>query len=263
PAAILLIPYTDLLLAVFRRARAGMSPFAPDRKHLHHRMLDIGHSHRTSVLIMYLWAAVFAGSVVWLSIVRTPLIVLVIITVGAVLALLLASMPRLRPWTRHPASTPAAREATVSSEAAPRPPLRAGGGPRRPPSRHRPAARSAPRCPGPPSSRTRPPPPPLPSEMRPARPITCPARPITCPGRPSTCPAPPGMTRSTGRRHPHRRGLPRRRPSRGRPRRQRGTGRRRRCDRRSGRRPLTEPAAPCKAGSATDRNLVKLEGESL
>src|SRR5262249_29716099 len=47
PAAILLIPYTDLLLAVFRRARAGMSPFAPDRKHLHHRMLDIGHSHRT------------------------------------------------------------------------------------------------------------------------------------------------------------------------------------------------------------------------
>jgi len=125
PAAILLIPYTDLLLAVFRRARAGMSPFAPDRKHLHHRMLDIGHSHRTSVLIMYLWAAVFAGSVVWLSIVRTPLIVLVIITVGAVLALLLASMPRLRPWTRHPASTPAAREATVSSEAAPAPALRA------------------------------------------------------------------------------------------------------------------------------------------
>jgi UDP-GlcNAc:undecaprenyl-phosphate GlcNAc-1-phosphate transferase len=125
PAAILLIPYTDLLLAVFRRARAGMSPFAPDRKHLHHRMLDIGHSHRTSVLIMYLWAAVFAGSVVWLSIVRTPLIVLVIITVGAVLALLLASMPRLRPWARHPAST-AARGATVSPEKAPAPALPAG-----------------------------------------------------------------------------------------------------------------------------------------
>src|SRR5215831_1168134 len=125
PAAIMLIPYADLLMAVVRRTRKGMSPFAPDRKHLHHRMLDIGHSHRTSVLIMYLWAAVFAGSVVWLSIVRTPLIVLVIITVGAVLALLLASMPRLRPWTRHPASTPAAREATVSSEAAPAPALRA------------------------------------------------------------------------------------------------------------------------------------------
>jgi UDP-GlcNAc:undecaprenyl-phosphate GlcNAc-1-phosphate transferase len=118
PAAILLIPYADLLMAVYRRARAGLSPFAPDRKHLHHRMLDIGHSHRTSVLIMYLWAAVFAGSVVWLSIVRTPLIVLVIITVGAMLALLFASMPRLRPWARHPAGTSATTVATVPSAAA-------------------------------------------------------------------------------------------------------------------------------------------------
>jgi UDP-GlcNAc:undecaprenyl-phosphate GlcNAc-1-phosphate transferase len=113
PAAILLIPYADLLMAVFRRTRAGLSPFAPDRKHLHHRMLDIGHSHRTSVLIMYLWATLFAGSVVWLSIVRTPLFVLAIVTVAAMLALLLVSMPRLRPWTRQPAG------------AGPAPPVRA------------------------------------------------------------------------------------------------------------------------------------------
>ena len=111
PAAIMLIPYADLLMAVIRRARKGMSPFAPDRKHLHHRMLDIGHSHRTSVLIMYLWAALFAGSVVWLSIVQTPLIVLVIVTVGAMLVLLFVSMPRLRPWARaaaQPATGPGA-----------------------------------------------------------------------------------------------------------------------------------------------------------
>ncbi len=71
PAALLVIPYADLLLAVVRRTRAGQSPFAPDRKHLHHRLLDIGHSQRASVLIMYLWAAVFSGIVVWLSIQRT------------------------------------------------------------------------------------------------------------------------------------------------------------------------------------------------
>ena len=105
PAAIMIIPYADLLMAVFRRTRAGMSPFAPDRKHLHHRMLDIGHSHRASVLLMYLWAALFAGSVVWLSIVRTKLYVLAIITVGAFLVLLLMSMPRLRPWARSPAGS--------------------------------------------------------------------------------------------------------------------------------------------------------------
>ena len=111
PAAIMLIPYADLLMAVIRRTRKGMSPFAPDRKHLHHRMLDIGHSHRTSVLIMYLWAALFAGSVVWLSIAQTPLLVLVIVTVGAMLALLFVSMPRLRPWARaaaQPATGPGA-----------------------------------------------------------------------------------------------------------------------------------------------------------
>src|SRR5215469_14136178 len=55
PAAILLIPYADLLMAVRRRTRAGKSVFAPDKKHLQHRLLAIGHSHRTSVLIMYLW----------------------------------------------------------------------------------------------------------------------------------------------------------------------------------------------------------------
>ncbi|MBO0776682.1 MAG: undecaprenyl/decaprenyl-phosphate alpha-N-acetylglucosaminyl 1-phosphate transferase, partial [Actinobacteria bacterium] len=96
PAAILLIPYTDLLLAVIRRVRAGKSPFAADRKHLQHRLLDIGHSHRRSVLILYLWAALFSGSVTGLSIARTPLLVLALVTVAGMLALLLVSMPRLR-----------------------------------------------------------------------------------------------------------------------------------------------------------------------
>ena len=109
PAALLIIPYADLLLAVVRRTRAGRSPFAPDRKHLHHRLLDIGHSQRTSVLIMYLWAALFSGSVVWLSVEKTvqprnaghhgePIVVFVLITVAAVAVLLLMSMPRLRWW---------------------------------------------------------------------------------------------------------------------------------------------------------------------
>jgi UDP-GlcNAc:undecaprenyl-phosphate/decaprenyl-phosphate GlcNAc-1-phosphate transferase len=99
PAAILLIPYADLLMAVVRRTRAGKSVFAPDKKHLQHRLLAIGHSHRTSVLIMYLWAALFSGTVILLSIVRTPLFVLAIVTVVAVLVLLLVTMPRLRPWS--------------------------------------------------------------------------------------------------------------------------------------------------------------------
>ena len=101
PAIIMLIPYADLLLAVVRRTRAGQSPFSADKKHLQHRLLAIGHSHRGSVLIMYLWAVLFAGTVVLLSIIRTKLLVLGLVTLAGVLILLLASMPRLRPWNRR------------------------------------------------------------------------------------------------------------------------------------------------------------------
>ena len=101
PAIIMLIPYADLLLAVVRRTRAGQSPFSADKKHLQHRLLAIGHSHRASVLIMYLWAVLFAGTVVLLSIIRTKLLVLGLVTLAGVLILLLASMPRLRPWNRR------------------------------------------------------------------------------------------------------------------------------------------------------------------
>ena len=96
--AILIIPYADLLLAVIRRTRAGKSPFAADGQHLHHRLLNMGHSHRQSVLLMYLWAALFSGTVVGLSLVRISLIWLALATVGAMAVLLLATMPRLRPW---------------------------------------------------------------------------------------------------------------------------------------------------------------------
>jgi UDP-GlcNAc:undecaprenyl-phosphate/decaprenyl-phosphate GlcNAc-1-phosphate transferase len=98
PVAILIIPYTDLLLAVVRRMLAGKSPFDADRQHLHHRLLNMGHSHRQTVLLMYLWAALFSGTVVGLSVIRISLIYLVLATVGAMIALLFATMPGLRPW---------------------------------------------------------------------------------------------------------------------------------------------------------------------
>jgi len=124
PAAILVIlviPYADLLLAVVRRTRAGLSPLAPDRKHLHHRLLDIGHSHRSSVLIMYLWAALFAGTVVWLSIAKTPLIALAMTTLAAMLVLLMMSMPRLRWWERSRRPVATAAGSAVAGAAVTRP----------------------------------------------------------------------------------------------------------------------------------------------
>jgi len=60
PLAVLIVPLLDFSLAVGRRLRRGMSPFDADRAHLHHRLLDMGHSHRQAVLILYSWTAVLA-----------------------------------------------------------------------------------------------------------------------------------------------------------------------------------------------------------
>ncbi len=51
-------------MAIVRRLRAGRSPFASDREHLHHRLLDRGNSHRRTTFILYLWSATFAFSTV-------------------------------------------------------------------------------------------------------------------------------------------------------------------------------------------------------
>ncbi|MET4781913.1 MraY family glycosyltransferase [Glaciihabitans sp. UYNi722] len=67
PFAILIVPLLDFALAVFRRLRAGKSPFTADRKHLHHRLLDMGHSDVRAVLIFYSWTAVVSvGCLVFL-----------------------------------------------------------------------------------------------------------------------------------------------------------------------------------------------------
>lgn len=57
PIAVLALPLADFVLAVARRLRAGKSPFAADRRHLHHRLLDLGHSPVQAVLIFYLGTA--------------------------------------------------------------------------------------------------------------------------------------------------------------------------------------------------------------
>jgi UDP-GlcNAc:undecaprenyl-phosphate GlcNAc-1-phosphate transferase len=60
PFAVLVIPLLDFGMAVIRRLRAGKSPFSADRLHLHHRLLDMGHSHLHAVLIFYGWTMVIS-----------------------------------------------------------------------------------------------------------------------------------------------------------------------------------------------------------
>jgi UDP-GlcNAc:undecaprenyl-phosphate GlcNAc-1-phosphate transferase len=96
-AAVVLVPVLDLLMAVVRRTRAGTSPFSPDKMHLHHRLLEIGHSHRRAVLLIYLWAGVLAFGAVALALIDDPFVVLWAVGIGIVVAVLASAVPRLRP----------------------------------------------------------------------------------------------------------------------------------------------------------------------
>ena len=97
PLAVLAVPLVDLLLAVVRRTRSGQAPWAPDKLHLHHRLLRLGHSHARAVLIMYLWSALIAGGAVTIAFAhRRPLLVLSGYLGAGALLLIASNIPRLR-----------------------------------------------------------------------------------------------------------------------------------------------------------------------
>jgi UDP-GlcNAc:undecaprenyl-phosphate/decaprenyl-phosphate GlcNAc-1-phosphate transferase len=47
------VPIIDAFWIIVRRLAERRSPFSPDRGHLHHRLLDVGLSHRQTVLLIY------------------------------------------------------------------------------------------------------------------------------------------------------------------------------------------------------------------
>ena len=101
-AAVVFVPLLDLLLAVVRRTRAGTSPFAPDKMHLHHRLLEIGHSQRRAVLLIYLWAGVLAFGAVALALVDDVFAVAWTTALGLLVAVLASAVPRLGPRDHGP-----------------------------------------------------------------------------------------------------------------------------------------------------------------
>ena len=94
-AAVLFVPVLDLLMAIVRRTRKGLSPFHADKMHLHHRLLEIGHSQRRAVLLIYLWAAVLAFGTVALSLFDAFAVVWGI-GIGLLIALVVSIVPRIR-----------------------------------------------------------------------------------------------------------------------------------------------------------------------
>ncbi|MBF6145163.1 MraY family glycosyltransferase [Nocardia nova] len=93
--AVMFIPVLDLVLAIVRRVRAGVSFSTPDKMHLHHRLLQIGHSHRRVVLLIYLWVGVLAFAAVGTSLMDRRVVVL-LFAAGLVFALVVTAVPSLR-----------------------------------------------------------------------------------------------------------------------------------------------------------------------
>ncbi len=66
PLLLLGVPLADLLLAVIRRAsRRGVGIAQADKEHLHHRLMRLGHGHRRTVLILWLWTGLLCGVVLY------------------------------------------------------------------------------------------------------------------------------------------------------------------------------------------------------
>lgn len=70
PVLALGVPIFDTLFSIARRALQRRPVFSPDRGHLHHKLLDLGLTHRRSVLVLYLFSALLALSALMLSLGR-------------------------------------------------------------------------------------------------------------------------------------------------------------------------------------------------
>ena len=93
-AAIMFIPMLDMLMAVVRRTRGGVGFYTPDKMHLHHRLLELGHSQSRVALLIYLWVGVLALSVS-ASTVAPLRVVGPVFLVGVVVALAFTFSPRI------------------------------------------------------------------------------------------------------------------------------------------------------------------------
>ncbi|WP_082092267.1 MraY family glycosyltransferase [Demequina pelophila] len=92
PLMVIAVPLADMALAVIRRTARGESPFAPDKHHLHHRLLRHGHSHRWSVSVLWMWTAVLSFGTVSLVFVGVPGAA-VILTIGITIATIITASP--------------------------------------------------------------------------------------------------------------------------------------------------------------------------
>ena len=89
PFLMLGLPIFDTCFAILRRVSHGQSPMAPDRGHIHHRLIDMGFTQKQAVAVLYIISAILGLSAVVLTtigVVRAILFLLALCAAGAVAA---------------------------------------------------------------------------------------------------------------------------------------------------------------------------------
>ncbi len=96
PFVILGIPMFDTAFAIVRRAGRRTNPAVPDKNHLHHRLMRLGHGHTRSVVILWTWTALLSALVLFPSLDgrNTILVPIGIVALGVALYTLFAPRGR-------------------------------------------------------------------------------------------------------------------------------------------------------------------------
>lgn len=96
PVLVLFLPVLDMCMAIVRRLSKGQSPMHPDRMHLHHRMLKIGHNVQGAVLILWGWAALISFGALMILFFEAKYV-----AIGFVIAAVVLTIITMYPYLRH------------------------------------------------------------------------------------------------------------------------------------------------------------------
>ena len=103
PVMALALPLFDTIFAIIRRVLKGQSPMAPDRGHLHHRLIDHGLSQKQAVAVLYSISAMMGLTAVVICTTGKLRMILLVIELAIAVAVGIFVVETIE----HPASSPA------------------------------------------------------------------------------------------------------------------------------------------------------------
>ncbi len=109
PVMALALPLFDTIFAIIRRVLKGQSPMAPDRGHLHHRLIDHGLSQKQAVAVLYSISAMMGLTAVVICTTGQLRLILLIIELAIAVAVGIFVVETIE----HPASSPSEESAQI------------------------------------------------------------------------------------------------------------------------------------------------------